>query len=181
VCVHLLTPWLPSLCRGDLEKVKDLVNVGANPNSFDWDRRSALHLSAAEGHIDTVEFLIECKADVNCKDRWGGDPLKDAIRGKHLKVQQALKAAGAVGEADEHSDHGQTMGERLVFCCIIFGCTHAINAWGRGPGIWLLDTFRSLMYTTIYIRGALVHEDLYINIHMCMHMYIICMCVCKCA
>ena len=137
------------------------MNVGANPNSFDWDRRSALHLSAAEGHIDTVEFLIECKADVNCKDRWGGDPLKDAIRGKHLKVQQVLKAAGAVGEADEHSDHGQTMGERLVSCCI-FGRTHAINAWGRGPGICLLVTFRSSQHITIYIRGAQVHEDIYI-------------------
>lgn len=82
-------------------------------NSFDWDRRSALHLASAEGHFELVEFLLAHKADPNCKDRWGADPLKDAQRGKHLRVQQVLKEAGAIGDSDEHSDHGQTMGERM--------------------------------------------------------------------
>eukprot|EP00284_Hemiselmis_tepida_P018673 CAMPEP_0174936494 /NCGR_PEP_ID=MMETSP1355-20121228/57632_1 /TAXON_ID=464990 /ORGANISM="Hemiselmis tepida, Strain CCMP443" /LENGTH=296 /DNA_ID=CAMNT_0016183275 /DNA_START=1 /DNA_END=888 /DNA_ORIENTATION=+ len=99
--------------RGQLDKVRELISCGANPNSFDWDRRSALHLASAEGHADIVEELLQHKADPTFKDRWGADPLKDAIRGKHAKVQALLKAAGALGAKDDHSDHGPTMGEKM--------------------------------------------------------------------
>ena len=33
-----------------------------------------------------VEFLVLYGANVNSRDRWGGDPLKDAMRGGHAKV-----------------------------------------------------------------------------------------------
>ena len=45
--------------------------------------------------MEVVEFLIQSKADVHAVDRWGGVPLKDAIRGKHKDVQQILRKAGA--------------------------------------------------------------------------------------
>ena len=34
-------------------------------------------------------------ADVNAKDRWGGTPLRDAVREGHTKVAEVLKAKGA--------------------------------------------------------------------------------------
>ncbi len=37
-------------------------------------------------------------ANVNCTDRWGGDPLKDAIRGGHSQVQSILREAGGRGD-----------------------------------------------------------------------------------
>jgi len=55
---------------------------------------AALHLSAAEGHVDVVDYLIRHKADVLPKDRFGADALRDAIRGKHNAVQQVLFNAG---------------------------------------------------------------------------------------
>jgi len=55
---------------------------------------AALHLSAAEGHVDVVDYLIRHKADVLAKDRFGADALRDAIRGKHNAVQQVLFNAG---------------------------------------------------------------------------------------
>ncbi len=55
-------------------------------------RRSALHLAAAEGHVEVVSFLVKKGADVNSEDRWGNRPLRDAIQGKHTQVQQ-LKAS----------------------------------------------------------------------------------------
>ena len=37
----------------------------------DYDGRTALHLAAAEGHIDVVSFLMEkCKVDHSPKDRY---------------------------------------------------------------------------------------------------------------
>jgi ankyrin repeat protein len=98
---------------GKFERVVDLVNIGACVNSTDFDKRTPLHVAAAEGRLDVVEFLLSMKADVHSKDRWGGDPLKDAIRGNHKRVQEVLKAHGALGLADEHSDHGQTIGEKM--------------------------------------------------------------------
>lgn len=55
--------------RGNVTAVRKLVDNMASPDSSDYDKRSALHLSSAEGHLDVVQFLLSAKADVNCKDR----------------------------------------------------------------------------------------------------------------
>eukprot|EP00961_Rhodomonas_salina_P206753 2791095-Rhodomonas_salina.3 len=55
--------------KGDLQHIKFLVSMGASVNAADYDRRSALHLASAEGHHEVVEFLVQCGADVHCKDR----------------------------------------------------------------------------------------------------------------
>lgn len=37
----------------------------------DYDGRTALHLAAAEGHLDCVQFMLEqCGVSSNPKDRW---------------------------------------------------------------------------------------------------------------
>jgi ankyrin repeat protein len=38
--------------KGDLEKVKTLVQAGATINAGDYDHRTPLHLAASEGHTD---------------------------------------------------------------------------------------------------------------------------------
>eukprot|EP00277_Geminigera_cryophila_P000616 CAMPEP_0179421922 /NCGR_PEP_ID=MMETSP0799-20121207/10102_1 /TAXON_ID=46947 /ORGANISM="Geminigera cryophila, Strain CCMP2564" /LENGTH=893 /DNA_ID=CAMNT_0021195917 /DNA_START=41 /DNA_END=2722 /DNA_ORIENTATION=+ len=81
--------------KGDLNQIRKLVEQGVNLAAHDYDKRSALHLSAAEGHVDVVDYLIRHKADVLAKDRFGADALRDAIRGKHNAVQQVLFNAGA--------------------------------------------------------------------------------------
>ena len=80
---------------GDLQQVKRLVDFGVKPNLGDYDRRTALHVSAAEGHEKIVEFLLLSQADPNCKDRWGGTPLQDALTGGHIGTAHLLKAKGA--------------------------------------------------------------------------------------
>nr|CAD7463921.1 unnamed protein product [Timema tahoe] len=43
---------------------------GMDMTLSDYDGRTALHLAAAEGHFDCVEFLLEhCRVPHNCKDR----------------------------------------------------------------------------------------------------------------
>lgn len=44
-------------------------------NAGDYDKRTALHLAAGEGHAGVVQLLCERGANVNIEDRWGGRPL----------------------------------------------------------------------------------------------------------
>jgi ankyrin repeat protein len=48
-----------------------LVRAGANVNAFDYDRRTALHVAAADGSLAAVKILVEKGgARLDLTDRW---------------------------------------------------------------------------------------------------------------
>ncbi|PPD91327.1 hypothetical protein GOBAR_DD11727 [Gossypium barbadense] len=47
-----------------------MLRDGISPDVQDYDRRTALHLAASEGHAPIVELLLLYKANVNLIDRW---------------------------------------------------------------------------------------------------------------
>merc|ERR1712203_1173758 len=69
----------------DLDCLKLLCEVvGVDPNTGDYDRRTALHLAASEGHGAVVEFLLDIPGiHISPRDRLGNTPLDDAIRHRH--------------------------------------------------------------------------------------------------
>jgi glutaminase len=81
---------------GDLSEIQRLEARGIDLNLSDYDGRTALHLAAAEGNLNIVKYLIEKKANVNPLDRWGGNPLKDAMAGNHSEVIAFLKTNGGI-------------------------------------------------------------------------------------
>lgn len=89
---------LKAVEKGDLAKVKALLNAGAE---VDWvDRsgpgRTALAEAALRGHVELVSFLLAHGADRDHKDRAvGTTPLGWASINGHREIAQLLIEAGA--------------------------------------------------------------------------------------
>ncbi|XP_033126909.1 glutaminase kidney isoform, mitochondrial-like [Anneissia japonica] len=58
--------------NNDLSAMRQYALQGLNMEQADYDLRTALHIAAAEGHKDIVQFLLEkCKVNPCPKDRYG--------------------------------------------------------------------------------------------------------------
>ena len=88
---------LQAAAKGDTSGMLELLDSGkTNVNFRDYDRRTALHVAASEGHLDVCRFLVSRGSKVNRSDRWGGSPLDDAHRHRHGDVVQFLRDLGAL-------------------------------------------------------------------------------------
>jgi serine/threonine protein kinase/ankyrin repeat protein len=74
---------IDAVARGDIAAVRSFIGEGVDVRQADYDRRTALHLAAAEGYTQVAKLLVEAGADVMATDRWGSTPLQEAIRFKH--------------------------------------------------------------------------------------------------
>lgn len=94
---------LLACARGDLQMLDRLLNQCPSHKNFrDYDRRTAMHVAASEGHLSIVEYLVKKGAKINRSDRWGGSPLDDAHRHQHLNIVEYLrKHGGSTGSADQ--------------------------------------------------------------------------------
>lgn len=83
--------------QADNEKIRVLLESKRTHVNFrDYDRRTALHVASSEGNLETVQYLIEVwHAKIHRSDRWGGSPLDDAHRHRHLNVVEYLRSKGA--------------------------------------------------------------------------------------
>lgn len=78
--------------NGDVSALRRQFLLGVDMNQADYDGRTALHISAAEGHLDCVAFLIEtCGVYPAPEDRWKFTPLDDAMRFNHERVAAYLR------------------------------------------------------------------------------------------
>lgn len=86
---------------GDVSALEAMQRAGIDLYAKDYDRRTAMHLAAAEGMAAVLSFLIDnappelLQTILASRDRWGGTPLDDAIRGSHGNCEDVLRAANA--------------------------------------------------------------------------------------
>ena len=73
---------LMSASIGDLNSIIILESKGIDLNSYDYDKRTALHLACSEGHLHIVKYLIKKNVDKTCSDRWNNKPIDDINRYK---------------------------------------------------------------------------------------------------
>ena len=70
--VHLTMNAIRQAARGDLQRLKELRQQGADFKMGDYDGRTALHLAAARGLYDVCQFILSEGTDVNRKGARAG-------------------------------------------------------------------------------------------------------------
>lgn len=99
-CILLVVPDVMGICvwsplidpnGNSVRGVRRLLLQGMDLGLTDNEGRSAMHISAGEGHVNCVHFLI-AKARVAHlpKDRWGRTPIDDARHQGHEEIVQLM-------------------------------------------------------------------------------------------
>jgi len=65
---------------GDADRVRLLIQAGADVHARDKDGRTALMWAARCGDADRVRLLIQAGADVNARDDFGHTALDTAVK-----------------------------------------------------------------------------------------------------
>lgn len=116
-----ITSILFAAAQGDVSALISFANSGADLFAADYDLRTALHLAAAENHAHVVCYLVHLVqgdlAKLSPRDRWGGTPLGDAVRGHCEACKVLLQRAGA--ESDDRqtlASVAEGQGEEMHTC-----------------------------------------------------------------
>jgi len=78
---------------GQVDRVTELVAVGADVNEPDSDGDTPLMLAAAQGHTSVVTVLLRNRADVHLHNDRGETALHQAAYGGHAAAVKALSTA----------------------------------------------------------------------------------------
>ena len=104
----------------------------------DYDRRTALHIAASEGHVDVCRYLVEKGAKINRSDRWGGSPLDNAHRHRHANVVKFLREQGAkfgsTSQATNFITAASEGDKEEVQAFLDFGTAFSANPWNYSGG-----------------------------------------------
>ncbi|XP_077243968.1 serine/threonine-protein kinase 12-like isoform X2 [Tasmannia lanceolata] len=100
--MQLIGSFLSCASRGDRVGLNQMLREGTSPDVQDYDKRTALHLAASEGHASIVELLIQYNANVNLEDRWHRTPLTDARLYGHRDICRILEVNGGKDAINDH-------------------------------------------------------------------------------
>jgi ankyrin repeat protein len=64
--------------NGDIERVRELLEQGDDPNEKNIKGQTPLHLAAYMERLNLIPILIDAGADINAKDDFGKTPLHSA-------------------------------------------------------------------------------------------------------
>ncbi|KAG9486483.1 hypothetical protein GDO78_006712 [Eleutherodactylus coqui] len=92
------TPLMWAAAFGEIETVRYLLDMRADPHILAKERESALSLASTGGYSDIVTLLLNQKN--------GGTPLLYAVRGNHVKCVEVLLERGA--DLTMEADSGYT-------------------------------------------------------------------------
>ena len=92
---HGHTSLMRAALDGNTERVKELIDQGADINQRDDNGRTALMFAVINTHYETMKVLLEYGADVNARSIKGGTALMGAASAGDLRIVKALLDKGA--------------------------------------------------------------------------------------
>ena len=96
---------LPSAGNGEAEKVKELLEKGADVNEKDADGRTALMYASFNGYSEVVNELLKHNADVNLTDINGRSALMFAASGPFHETVKILLEKNAEPNIRDNQEH----------------------------------------------------------------------------
>jgi len=96
---------LDAACNGDIVCLQDYRSRGVDLDYADYDKRTCLHLAAAEGQLATVQWLLSEQVNPVPVDRWENRPVDDAMKCGHEDIIKILLDPGAAGYTNPNLDH----------------------------------------------------------------------------
>jgi ankyrin repeat protein/CRP-like cAMP-binding protein len=96
------TRFLFAAARGDTSTIALMCDQGFDPNSADYDCRTALMVAAMKGNTDAVTTILECQANPNQVDVHGSSALFEAAKNGHETIMGELLKHGAKLCMDEN-------------------------------------------------------------------------------
>ena len=72
--------------RGNTAALRRWLVAGAEADACDYDKRTALHLAAAEGRAGIVALLVDHGATCGFADRWGRTAIDEARANGHTDI-----------------------------------------------------------------------------------------------
>ncbi|VDI29999.1 glutaminase, partial [Mytilus galloprovincialis] len=84
--------FLNRACKGDLKTIRRYLKTDPKLcNKTDYDKRSALHMAVAEGHIHLLKFLLNQNIlNKDVEDRWKCTPYDEAVNRKDNEMIELL-------------------------------------------------------------------------------------------
>jgi hypothetical protein len=89
--------------NGDLEKVRRLLENGANIEAKDSGGMTPLYIASINGHANIVKLLLEKGTNIEAKEEGGNTPLHLACKYGHANIVKMLLRAGTSIEAKSKS------------------------------------------------------------------------------
>ena len=90
---------------GNINKVKQFLNRGANIHARVRNGRQAIHLAASVGQLPVVKFLLNRGANIHARDNNDKQPIHWAAGQGHLPVVKELLNRGANIHARDRNGH----------------------------------------------------------------------------
>jgi len=87
--------WRDASNSGDLNKVCDLLEAGADINALDEHGQTALMNAAHRGDVELTRLLIQRGAELNHTAKYRLTALMLAVIGNHTEIVRLLVEAGA--------------------------------------------------------------------------------------
>ena len=100
---------------GDVERLRELLDGGADPSAFASDGYTPLQLAAFFGRREAAELLVQRGADLTAvsTNEMETYPLQAAVAGNHAEIARLLLDAGAPATARSLESARQNGNEEL--------------------------------------------------------------------